>query len=124
MRAVGVFHAEELNKAYDLYGVAPAMLRAILDFLGTEIFPLPEVAADFARLYADQNGKSTPQNKDGIEDFESNYVAMAWYLTKLRAAYGGHWTPVARYFGDGPVGEQKATRVARLHYPKYERRWR
>jgi hypothetical protein len=107
-----------------MYGVAPAVLRAILDFLGTDVFPLPDAAQQMAIRHAKANGRATPQNNGGVNDHESNYLAMAWYLQKLRAAYGGDWTPVARYFGDGPVGEQKAARVARQFYPVYERRWR
>ena len=123
MIATGVRYAEELNTAAGLYGVRQSVLRAILDFEDADLFTLPEPAEDFARVYAASKGYETGDNDGGVTHPESNYVAMAWYLYKMRTARGDGWTPVVMYFGGGPTAEQKTIRVARIHWPEYERRW-
>jgi hypothetical protein len=124
MKASGVTYAEELNAAYAAFGVAPAVMQAILDYLGTTVFPLTVEAEEYARQRASRLRIGSSMDDGGINDPGNNYMAMAWYLTRARAAYGGHWTPVVIYFGGGPVAERKADTVARAFYPKYERAWR
>jgi len=125
MIATGVPYANELNTANALYGVSQAVLQAMLDYEGVYLFGFPdERMRNYAREYARIAGKADDLNDSGALWPQANIVSTARYLQALRDRYGSGWTAVAVYYGGGPVGEQIATRIARLHYPAREAAWR
>lgn len=123
MRAVGVTYADEINAAADEFGVPPALLQAMRDIDDVTLLELPLTAQDYAKQHAVQIGGSSAQYDGGVTYPASNFMAAAWFLYQLAEMTGSEWSAVAWFYGGGPVGRIKASRIAAGPYERRRRQW-
>lgn len=122
-QATGVAFATQLNLVFAQFGVPPALLQAMLDIDGVSVLSLPESAAEYATIYAKTIGADTAQYDSGLTHPLSNLMAAAWYLTEVSEMQSSEWAAVAEFYGGGPTGRIKATKIAAGPYERRRRQW-
>lgn len=120
--ASGVPNAAYLNEAASRYGVSQALLQGMLDIDGLTMFSLPAPAVAFAdQLALKEDG--TAQTLLGSEQARWNIIAAAWFLSEVHVMYGSQSEAVSQFYGGGPQGRVKATKIVAGPFEKRRRQW-